>query len=78
MKALILAAFTAYFGFLVWLWFRHWRAGFISRYPAFADVYRDREPRRFKVWTAIHGAIGVILIGLMCLAWWALFTGNLH
>jgi hypothetical protein len=77
MKALGLAGFTIYFAFLVWLWVRQWRAGEISRYPAFATIYRDRAPRRFKFWTAVHGAIFLIMLALLTLAWWALFTGNL-
>jgi hypothetical protein len=77
MKAVCLAAFTIYFLFLVWLWVRDWRAGAISRFPAFATIYRDKEPRRFKFWTVINIVIGLIFLGLVLLAWWALFTGNL-
>ena len=78
MKLLGLAAFTAYFAFLLWLWLRHWQDGWISRGPAFADVYRDKSPRKFKFWTVIHSAVFATMTGLLVLAWWALFTGNLH
>ena len=76
MKALGLVAFTIYFVFLGWLWVRDWRAGEINRFPH-GVVYLAEQPGRFKVWTVVHGAIGCVLLGLLLLAWWALFTGNL-
>ena len=77
MKFLFLSGFSAYFGFLLWLWMRQWRGGEISRFPAFATIYRNKEPGRFRLWTIIHGIIFAAGFAILSLAWIALATGNL-
>ena len=71
-----LAASTTFLIVLAWLWVLDWRAGSINRFPT-GIVYRDKEPGRFKFWTAIDGVAALILLAFLMFGWWALFTGNL-